>query len=579
MITLGTFDDAGGAPTAVDLPRLLETRMLVQANSGGGKSWALRRLLEQTAPDVQQLVIDPEGEFSTLRERFDYVIAAPRDGDAVATPQTAALLARRLLETGVSAILDIYDLKAHERQAFVKRFLDALVNAPRKLWHPVLVVIDEAHVFCPQAGGAEAAGAVIDVCTRGRKRGLCPVLATQRLSKLHKDAAAEMLNKLVGRTGLDVDVKRAADELGMPARDATAGLRTLQPGDFYAFGPALTNQVRRVVIGPVETSHPQSGHRLMAPPPAPSARVREQLAKLADLQKEAAQEAADTESLRRRVMTLERELQQATAQRNALDCGPDRVTAAEAKRREDAAYARGVAAGGGQVPENWETIRGLLWRVHKLAGLDRHELSAAKPDAFQGIPVVFNGDLPACSVELVGRGGHVRLEKAVAAAGETTLRAGALKILRELAARSPAGYTRAQVGALTGFSASGGTFGTYFSNLKKAGFLEERDGLVFATDAGVAHLGGDVPPAPTTHEEAMALWKRALRSGAFRMLEVIVTAGQDGVTRDQLGAAIDMAHKGGTFGTYLSNLRTNGLVTESGGRLVANTILFPGAIK
>lgn len=78
----------------IDLPKLLETRLLIQASSGGGKSWALRRLLEQTAKQVQQIVIDPEGEFSTLREKFDYIICAPYGADAVATPATAAGLAR-----------------------------------------------------------------------------------------------------------------------------------------------------------------------------------------------------------------------------------------------------------------------------------------------------------------------------------------------------------------------------------------------------------------------------------------------------------------------------------------------------
>jgi DNA helicase HerA-like ATPase len=56
----------------VDLDRLLDTRLLVQANSGAGKSWGLRRILEQTHGAVQQFVIDPEGEFPTLREKFDY---------------------------------------------------------------------------------------------------------------------------------------------------------------------------------------------------------------------------------------------------------------------------------------------------------------------------------------------------------------------------------------------------------------------------------------------------------------------------------------------------------------------------
>lgn len=318
----------------LNVPSLLETRLLVQANSGGGKSWAVRRLLEQTAGGVQQLVIDPEGEFATLREHFDYIICAPSGADAVATPKTAALLARRLLEAGVSAVLDIYDLKAHERQLFVKRFLDALINAPRSLWHPVMVVLDEAHTFCPQTGSAEAASAVIDLATRGRKRGQCLVLATQRLSKLHKDAAAECLNKLVGRTGLDVDVKRAADELGMTPRDAMEQLRGLAPGEFYAFGPALSNAVAKVKIGTVVTTHPKSGHRMMQAPPAPSAKVRQQLAKLADLQQDAEEEARTMEDLRQQLATVRGQLTK--AQRQAEQAG---VPEAEVLKRIQSAVA------------------------------------------------------------------------------------------------------------------------------------------------------------------------------------------------------------------------------------------------
>ncbi len=69
-----------GPGVHLDLDRLISTRLLVQANSGGGKSWALRRLLEQTHGSVQQIVIDPEGEFASLRERFDYVLASRQGG-------------------------------------------------------------------------------------------------------------------------------------------------------------------------------------------------------------------------------------------------------------------------------------------------------------------------------------------------------------------------------------------------------------------------------------------------------------------------------------------------------------------
>jgi len=42
-------------------------------------------------------------------------------------------------------------------------------------------------------------GPVIDLATRGRKRGYCVVLATQRLPKLAKDAAAAGFITLLSR--------------------------------------------------------------------------------------------------------------------------------------------------------------------------------------------------------------------------------------------------------------------------------------------------------------------------------------------------------------------------------------------
>src|SRR5690349_2082364 len=87
----------------IDLQALIDGRLEVDARSGAGKSHALRLLLEQTHGKVQQLVIDLEGEFVSLREKFDYVICAPTGGDADAHPGTAALLARRLLENNASA--------------------------------------------------------------------------------------------------------------------------------------------------------------------------------------------------------------------------------------------------------------------------------------------------------------------------------------------------------------------------------------------------------------------------------------------------------------------------------------------
>src|SRR5271157_4163877 len=92
----------------LDLPKLIDTRLLIQANSGGGKSWAIRKLLETTFGKVQHIVLDVEGDFASLREKFDYVLAG-RDGDLPADPRSAELLARKVLELECSIIIDLYE--------------------------------------------------------------------------------------------------------------------------------------------------------------------------------------------------------------------------------------------------------------------------------------------------------------------------------------------------------------------------------------------------------------------------------------------------------------------------------------
>lgn len=550
-----------GENVPINLPALLESRMLVQANSGGGKSYLLRRLLEQTAPHVQQLIIDPEGEFATLREKFDYVIAAPHDGDAVASPKTAALLARRLLEAGVSAVLDIYDLKAHERHAFVRHFLTALVNAPRKLWHPVLLVIDEAHVYCPQTGSSEAAGAVIDVCTRGRKRGIGTVLATQRLSKLHKDAAAEMLNKLIGRTGLDVDVKRAADELGMTSREAMASLRSLDPGTFYVFGPALTPTVELVRIGPVSTTHPQSGHRLMAAPPAPSPKVRASLAKLADLQQEAEQEAADIESLRALNADLQRKAN--AAERRAAQAG---VPEAEVQRRIAAALAEAK-------------------KLAPATGNNSGNISSPELEkALRRIGEIANGALTGSSFSTSKEAPRPRqapaaprapTAPAAVAEGVNAAQQRILDVLAQLEAYGIEAADKAMVAAHAGVSPTSGGYFNNLGRLRSGGLVEyPAGGTVALTEAGRQKAN---PPAKApTLEDLHESWYRILPAAQATILRAAVAAYPGAIPKDELADQVGVSRTSGGYFNNLGRLRTLGAIDyPQRGTVRATDILFP----
>jgi hypothetical protein len=247
-------DERGGS-VGLDLAELLSTRLLVQGNSGSGKSHLLRRLLEGSAGTVQQVVIDPEGDFVTLSDAFGHTVI---DAAAYSLAE-AATIGARIREHRASAVLSLEGLEVDDQMRCAAAFLNALFESPREHWFPTLVVVDEAQLFAPAAAGEVAddarkasLSAMTNLMCRGRKRGLAGVIATQRLAKLAKNVAAEASNFLMGRTFLDIDMLRAADLLGMERRQAEA-IRDLERGQFLGLGPAIARRPVLVRVGVVQT--------------------------------------------------------------------------------------------------------------------------------------------------------------------------------------------------------------------------------------------------------------------------------------------------------------------------------------
>ncbi|WAT16964.1 ATP-binding protein [Aurantiacibacter sp. MUD11] len=282
--------DAHGTPVAIDLEELLATRLLVQGNSGSGKSHLLRRLLEQSAGLVQQVVIDPEGDFTSLADHFDHVVI----DSAGYSPREIEALARRVRQHRASVVLALEELEVEQQIRCAAQFLTALFDAPREHWFPALVVVDEAQMFAPSAAGEMAEdtrrmtlAAMTNLMCRGRKRGLAGIVATQRLAKLAKNVAAEASNFLMGRTFLDIDMQRAADLLGMDRKQAER-IRDLQRGHFLGLGPAISRRPVAVHIGAVKSGGKNAASALTPLPQADAAEMGELLH--AELAAEAAEQ-------------------------------------------------------------------------------------------------------------------------------------------------------------------------------------------------------------------------------------------------------------------------------------------------
>jgi FtsZ-binding cell division protein ZapB len=537
----------------IDLPTLLDTRLLVQANSGGGKSWLLRRLLEQSHGKVQQIVIDLEGEFATLREQYDYVLAG-KEGDTPADPRSAGLLAKKLLELNVSAIIDLYDLHYQERKHFVRLFLESMINAPKHLWHPCLVVIDEAHKFCPEKEPSEASSAVIDLATLGRKRGFCAILATQRLSKLHKDAAAECNNKLIGRTGLDVDRKRASEELGFTTKEQYLSLRSLAAGEFFAFGPAISPEVIKVTIGSVRTTHPKAGTRIFTTAPIPpTENIKRILGALKDLPHEAEQEVAT-------IATLQEEIRQLKAERNRPHTASPSPETARQKQEITTLTKRNEQL------EIYANV--LLLQLKDIIGAIRTLQDFDIPQPPDDVEMLITATMPPPKAS--------DAQEAVAPEHPQPGRqnkypaAGINRILHVLASRYPMTFTKSQLATLARLSARGGAYIRYLSQLKSQGYITTDTNRIALTNEGLAATG----TFSHTAEQPVEMWRGNLSGGARRIFDFLVASYPAGFTRDDIGDQVGLTARGGAFGRYLSLLRNNGLIDVEGNMIKASETLF-----
>ena len=511
-----------GPGVKIDLDKLVESRLLVQANSGGGKSWAIRRIVEQAFGKVQIIIIDPEGEFGNLRSQFDFIYVG-KGGDAPAESRSAALLATRLLELKASAIIDLYELPPQERKHFVRLFCEAMVNAPKELWHDALVIVDEAHVFAPEKDQSEALGAIIDLASRGRKRGFCAVLATQRPAKLNKDAAAECNNKLIGRASLDIDRKRASEELGFSSKESILSLRDLSPGEFYAFGPAISREVIKTTIGDVHVKPAKRGVSRLAPP-KPSAHVKQILSQLADLPKEAEQEAKTVSELKAKVRELER-----TKPTISVDIEEEvqkrlttHVTAIETERN----------AWRIEMQHMDEYVDSLLAIIKNIGPFVEREIKtlirpSGKPGATYKVP-----EKKVVAPAVVSR--PVNISKASfeqMANGESKpLSKGARLVLTYLHNVYPAWKSKAQLWVAAGY-APGGGFNNLVYELTGAGLIEKDGAGKYASLE--RHTPDQIDPS---FDASLLKWDSKLSLGARKVFHVLLESPDQAFSKEELAS-------------------------------------------
>ncbi len=244
-----------------------DIRCLTIGTSGSGKSYLTRNIIESLYNKRLGIVvvIDPEGEYYTLRKKFDFVIIGIDEDlcDIVITEENASELANKMLKYRINVIFDLRGTDDNTRREIASQIIDAMIESKHKV--PISLVIEEASRFASKGinspSNIKCTMSLKKIAQFGRKRQISAFYNTQRITHLHKDISAECNTTIIGRCSDDADIKRNAAKIGLKN---VFELKKLKH-EFFAWGDGFDhadfNTYVRFKSYPPDSEHMKSPRR------------------------------------------------------------------------------------------------------------------------------------------------------------------------------------------------------------------------------------------------------------------------------------------------------------------------------
>lgn len=572
----------------------LETDIAILGKKGRGKSYTARGIVERLlASGRRVIVLDPLSTWWGLKAgkgSFPVpVIGGPHADvplDVAAIGEQGAALGRYLAGAAGSAVIDLGSLRKAELVRFARPFLEELYTINRD---PLWLVLEEADVFAPQQPQPDTApllGEVDRIARRGRAFGFRLISLTQRPAKLHKDVLTQ-LSTLVAlgitspqdRDAIKAWVEGAGDR--DKAKEVLDTLASLKVGEGWVWAPDQ-ELLERVTFPPIRTldtsATPKAGEA------RPDAKLRADV-DVVGLRETLAHSSASSDEAKRDTTVAQDGKQPKPkngANRQLAESQASAVEIAAAEQRgfargQEEGLRRGAAAGWRAATELFQIELGSFAsllpdnpgehevgeeHVAKALGL------AAWPSANEPLPSAAVDPLPD---QRTPAPASARATAPVPAAN------GKLgperRILAVLAGAYPAGMTEPQWAVAAGMKRSGGSWSTYKSRLRVAGAIETRDGQWFVTATGLDLVGAAVKTMPPPGPELVEFWITRIAS-VGPMLRALAKRYPRGFERGELANEIGMTASGGSFSTYLSRLRSAGLIEQEGSEIRAAPALM-----
>ncbi len=200
--------------------------------TGSGKTNTAAVLIEELlSTGLPMTIVDIEGEYYGLKERFEILVAGKSEhSELLLNPEKAGALARTSLERGISVILDLSEYTEEESVTCLTEYFTALWDTASKVKRPYQVILEEAHEFIPEGVRTPLKTILTRIALRGRKRGLGIVLMSQRSAKVAKDVLTQASLLFLHKVVHPVDMRVYKDLVPLPPSEVEKVVGSLYPG-------------------------------------------------------------------------------------------------------------------------------------------------------------------------------------------------------------------------------------------------------------------------------------------------------------------------------------------------------------
>ncbi|UCD07944.1 MAG: DUF87 domain-containing protein [Candidatus Aenigmatarchaeota archaeon] len=179
------------------------SRVGVLGHSGSGKTTSAHKILEDLRNKRYPVaVLDHKNEYSGLPG------CAIRTGSQV-NPRT---LPKILRESNGSIVIQMGGMGLPAKRTWIAHFLKSCQTTPRQI--PMMIVIEEVRLYCPQSGKPISKEPIIDLASGGRSQGYGCMLISQRASQVDKDAISQLTDLIILRHPFKTDMEYFEEWLG-----------------------------------------------------------------------------------------------------------------------------------------------------------------------------------------------------------------------------------------------------------------------------------------------------------------------------------------------------------------------------